>query len=313
MDTKILKTREGMVLSVIPEDFQKNIANFPTSNIADIQTDYRGPSPYHLNYCGFEHCTPGYQFGPSVRRSYLLHLITSGKGIYRVGEKTYTLKEGDIFLIYPGDVTIYRADQEEPWSYCWIGFSGYQADYILSQMGFSSERHVIRTKEMKTLTDCIDEMLHTHRINLANELHRSSLLLRFFAAVIEEQPTKERAHLHAKSAYAKVTMQYLTNHYMQKVKISDIADYIGIDRSYLTKSFRTEYQMSPQEFLIKLRMRKAAELLRHTSIPIASVAAQCGYPDALAFSRMFHQNYGSSPTEFRTAHAAGPVPHPEEN
>ena len=224
MNTKIQKTKEGMVLKVIPDDLQKNIANFPTSNIADIQTDYHGPSPYHLNYCGFEHCGPGYQFGPSVRRSFLLHLITSGKGIYRVGKKTYGLEKGDLFIIYPGDVTIYRADQKDPWSYCWIGFSGYQSDYILSQMGFSAEQHVIKVKNMQVLTECIHEMLDTHKINLANELYRVSLLLRFFASVIEEQPVKTSGHLHAKSAYAKVTMQYLTNHYMPE----DI-DYLHLD------------------------------------------------------------------------------------
>ena len=94
-------------------------------------------------------------------------------------------------------------------------------------------------------------------------------------------------------------MQYLTNHYMERIRISDVAGYVGVDRSHLTKCFRAEYQVSPQEYLMNLRMSKAEEMLRHTDQTVSQIAGQCGYADSLAFTKMFHKHYGCSPTEFR--------------
>ncbi|MBQ8305448.1 MAG: helix-turn-helix domain-containing protein [Blautia sp.] len=299
MNTRITKRSAMTVLEVLENEGNKQVVNFPYTNIADLSTDYHGPSPCHLNYCGVEHCPPGFQFGPSIRRSYLLHSIMDGHGIYKVHNKTYELSKGDMFLIYPGDVTIYRADQKDPWSYFWIGFNGYQAAYILSQMGFSPLQHVIHLDDLAPMADCVMQMLGTHQLTLANELLRESLLLRFFSLAIRQLPARSTKPVHASAEYAKVTMQYLTNHYMDKIRISDIANYVGVDRSYLTKSFHAEYQISPQEYLINLRMCKAAELLRHSDQSVSMIAQQCGYPDALAFTKMFRQHYRKSPTEYR--------------
>ena len=180
MKTRIRTEETISVLEVIQSESSKQIVNFPTSNIADQHTAYQGPSPFHLNYCGSERCASGFHFGPSVRKSYLLHLVSAGKGIYRVNRKTYSLSAGHAFLIYPGDVTFYQADIKDPWEYSWIGFSGYQASFILSQMGFSKESHVIELPDMEPLTSCIQKMLLTHQLTLANELTRESLLLEFF-------------------------------------------------------------------------------------------------------------------------------------
>ena len=299
MNTRIRNEENLSVLEILQAQSDKQTANFPTSNIADLHTAYQGPSACHLNYCGFERCPAGFQFGPAVRRSYLLHLVTAGKGVYSAGDKTYELSAGQAFLIYPGDFTFYRADAADPWSYCWIGFSGYQAEFILSQMGFSRESHVIGFSDPKSLAGIISEMLLTHQITLANELARESLLLRFFSAALRQLPAAAEGPVHAQSAYARVTMKYLNEHYMDKIRITDIADYIGIDRSHLGKCFHAEYKMSPREYLVVLRMRKAQEMLRDTELSVGVIAAQCGYPDALAFTKMFRKHSGTSPSLYR--------------
>ena len=57
--------------------------------------------------------------------------------------------------------------------------------------------------------------------------------------------------------------------------------------------------MSPQEFLINIRMERAAELLTSTALPVNEVAAKVGYSDALAFSKKFKENYNLSPKSYR--------------
>lgn len=55
----------------------------------------------------------------------------------------------------------------------------------------------------------------------------------------------------------------------------------------------------PQEFLIRLRLSKAADLLRTTTASIGDICASCGYPNQLYFSQAFKQHYGLSPREWR--------------
>ena len=79
-----------------------------------------------LSVCnvGYQKCEPLYTWGPGIRNHYLIHYVITGKGYFKVHGKTYELKSGDCFLVYPNQEILYYADQKDPWVYCWIGFSG---------------------------------------------------------------------------------------------------------------------------------------------------------------------------------------------
>lgn len=301
MKIQIQQERKSLVMKVLSQDKLKQGVDFPRNDIADLQTDYTGPSPYHLNYCGYEHCHAGYAFGPHTRTSYLLHLVTRGTGTYYVDDHVYEISAGQIFLIYPGVTTTYQASLDDPWSYYWIGFSGYQANYILEQMGFSEHSHVISIEDIDPLVSCIEQMLQFHEITFANELERTAELLKFFSHVINSHPHNLVSAKNYRSQYAEVAMRYISNNFDSKIRIADLADYIGVDRSYLSKAFHAEYQISPQEYLLRLRMQHATNLLANSKLSITDVAAKCGYPDALAFTKIFRQRLGCSPRDYRLA------------
>ena len=65
-------------------------------------------------------------------------------------------------------------------------------------------------------------------------------------------------------------MDYINQHYNEKLRISELATYIGVNRSYLTSSFKKVTGYSPQEYLMLLRMDKAASMLTKTDIRYAS-------------------------------------------
>lgn len=65
-------------------------------------------NPLNLSYCGKENCRPGWFFGPYARRNYLIHVVTSGKGIYRVSGQELPVSAGQAFMIH---VRLERAAQ----------------------------------------------------------------------------------------------------------------------------------------------------------------------------------------------------------
>ena len=85
-------------------------------------------SDLSLSFCGYADCQPGYSFGPAVRPNYIIHYILNGKGTFQIGDSVYPLKKGEGFLIEPDVLTYYQADQNDPWTYLWVGFTGKNAE-----------------------------------------------------------------------------------------------------------------------------------------------------------------------------------------
>ena len=92
----------------------------------------------------------------------------------------------------------------------------------------------------------------------------------------------------------------MEHNYHRSLSVEEIADVCRLNRSYFSKLFRDVMGCPPQEFLIRLRLSKAAELMRTTTSPIGDIAMRCGYPNQLHFSRAFKRCYGVSPREWRT-------------
>ena len=76
----------------------------------------------YMCHVGRDRCKPRYCYGPVVRSFYLIHLIVSGKGSYVARNTTYHLSANQAFIIYPNETTLYAADAETPWDYCFFFF-----------------------------------------------------------------------------------------------------------------------------------------------------------------------------------------------
>lgn len=256
-----------------------------------------------LLYCGWEYCDPGHRYGPNKRESYVLHIVRSGKGTVEINNQKYELSRGGVFLISPGVEAWYEADQEDPWSYMWLGFTGYRAQEYAEHAGLTKRTPLRQVDCVEELNNYIDGMLEAHQLVYTDELKRNGYLLLFFAALMEDYKSKvpgiANQHSYPVSVYVKHAMEYIAYHYRDKIKINELADYIGVNRSYLTSSFKKAIGCSPQEYLVNFRMEKAKELLRNTSMQVNAVAASVGYTDQLAFSKIFKQHYGVSPKTYR--------------
>ncbi len=74
----------------------------------------------------------------------------------------------------------------------------------------------------------------------------------------------------------------------------------GCTRQHLSRLFRRELGVSPRDYLAGLRLERAAELLRSSSLTVAAIGEQVGFRDPYYFSRCFRQRFALSPSEFRS-------------
>ncbi len=258
-----------------------------------------------LTVCGIERCKPDKFYGPTVRDDYHVHFILSGKGTLEIGEKKYHLKRGDIFTIPPYIETYYYADSTDPWQYTWVSFSGTRAAYFLEKAGITptnpTRATYINPEDFLTLTE---KILNHHELTISNELIRTATLYEILALLVSSH-NQQLADNHktlrpdySADFYVKHAIEYIHNNYNQ-VKVNDIAEFIGITRSYLTHIFKQRLNVSPQEYLLTYRLEEGCRLLRMTNLSIQEIGIKIGYDNQLNFSKIFKKKYGISPKNYR--------------
>lgn len=253
-----------------------------------------------LCYCGIEACSPGYSYD-KVRSQYLIHYILEGEGIYKVNGKTYHLKKNQGFLITPELENYYQADEENPWTYIWIAFNGVKAAHYLNYANLSKDNLIFECANASSLYDCVNRMFELNADTPSNELEIQSLLYLFLSKLASNSATidlKQRNKV-AAEGYLEQSIDFINKYYMKPIKINDIAEYIGVNRSYLTSIFKQKLSISPQEFLMNFRMEKACDQLKNSNQPINEIAKSVGYPDPFAFSKVFRKMHGQSPKQYR--------------
>lgn len=255
----------------------------------------------NMYQCGTENCAPGHDYGPAVRDHFLIHYILSGKGTFYVGGAEYHLEKGQGFLICPDIITYYQADFEDPWTYSWVGFHGLKAESYLKQANLTAENPIFRYDRDDFIKDCFDQMISTKKLTKSREIRLLGLLYLFLSQLIEVNG-KERfidSSADRKELYIKKAVEFIEMNYSRKISISEIAHYVGLDRSYLGSIFKECLSTSPQEFLINYRMNKACELMQNTSLSIGDISRSVGYDDPLLFSKIFKKVKEFSPREYR--------------
>ncbi len=246
----------------------------------------------NITYYGMEHCEPSHFFGPSERGVYLLHYVLSGKGTYQNQYGTWTLKQGQGFLIEPHQPVFYQADSEEPWQYAWIGFVGAEAEMALKKaalMESSPIFHFDLRGNVSRLIAISEEKNNHERI----DSRISADILKDLLS--EMRVTKERMV----DIYFIESMAYIESHFAEKISISDLSEKMGVNRSYLYSIYKARINMSPQDYLIHYRIAMAKRELVETEDRIGSIAMRVGYPDQLMFSKMFKKKVGLSPNQYR--------------
>ena len=92
---------------------------------------------------------------------------------------------------------------------------------------------------------------------------------------------------------------YLENHYMDEINLESVAEKYHFNPSYFSTLFKNTYKSTFSEYLIRLRMEKARELLLTTESRVRDIAVLTGYRDANYFVRAFKRCYGMTPEEYR--------------
>jgi two-component system, response regulator YesN len=92
---------------------------------------------------------------------------------------------------------------------------------------------------------------------------------------------------------------YIEKNYHKDISLDDVSRKIGISPYYFSKLFKEDMGEGFVEYLTKIRIEKAKELLSTTEYSMKEICSMVGYADPNYFSRSFKKNVGVTPTEYK--------------
>ena len=285
-------------MSVISAEYMKlysktYFANTDDSRMSDAM------NPLNLYSCGRESLVASAPIGPYAEKYYLIFIGENGSALYRINEEIIELGINRMCLVGPGEEFWIDIDSKEPWNYMWIGFNGNQAHAITEKIGFSGENRLVTLNSIDEVAAEVNSILEANQMTHACDMKRAGGMCKALAAMMENNASEKVRNEAPDFKYVNKAIRIISEHYAEKIKITDIADMVGINRSYLSNLFKKELSVSPQEFLINYRLDKAAQMLSETEDSVGNVASAVGYADPLAFSKAFKQKFGVSPRSYR--------------
>jgi AraC family L-rhamnose operon transcriptional activator RhaR/AraC family L-rhamnose operon regulatory protein RhaS len=245
-----------------------------------------------------------------------LVIVHSGRGIHFTETDRHPVTAGDVYVMI-GDM-VHGYDDVEDLILTNILFlpdrlrmpvrdlramPGYHALFTLEPKYRSAQKFTARlhlnAEEMARLETWLDELERALKVREPGYQFVSLTLFMMMVVFLSSSYGRSRS---ASSRYllriAKV-ISHIEQHFAESISLEKLAAVAHLSRSNLTRCFRLAMDISPIEYLIKLRVRKAAELLRGSDVKILGVAFAVGFTDGNYFARQFRQIMGLSPKEYR--------------
>jgi AraC family transcriptional regulator len=136
------------------------------------------------------------------------------------------------------------------------------------------------------LTDLLIYLLHMHK-DVMQEVNRIAALKK-----------STQVEVYKRLCYS---LNYLHSFYNREITLDELAGIACLSKFHYLRLFKSVFRLSPHQYLLKLRLEKAQELLQHTQIPVTDIGILIGFENVTSFSRLFQQRYSQSPLNYRMA------------
>ena len=214
------------------------------------------------------------------------------------------MRTGDLLVVPAGIPHALGPHAASPWSTYWLDVAGDLLPDYLAELGAASHPTVLRVGEGVEFVRLFNECVGAEPKDAAFEqrLVRSHAAAHLLALLIQRLRTAPKPAADGLHKVAEC-IEYISEHLDQPLRIARLAAVAGLSPAHFAVRFKEQTASSPREYLRLLRIHRASELLRTTTLSVKDIAGRVGYPDPLHFSRQFKAFQGVAPRDYRAASA----------
>lgn len=245
---------------------------------------------------GTEKCLPSKPLEFKPIDYWVIHYCVSGKGYFSVNNQEYIhVTKGDVFMIPAHCLNKYYPDKNNPWSYKWIGLKGNLAKDVLLTCGLNKNSFYFHGKPDRNIEFLLDEILNDMKnTNGLSAYANTFKLLNYLKEIKFSKYT-----VSTKELLFKKILSDLQDLYTDDVSVENLSERYNIDRSYLFKLFKKYKNISPSEYIQKLRIQKSCFLLRKTDMTVTEISYESGFSSPSYFSKNFKKIKNITPIKYR--------------
>ena len=218
-----------------------------------------------------------------------LHSVADGQDIL--------LKQGDIAIFGPNQWHMHYADIGVAPRYVTITFDleGVDITPLLNRKFAAPQQAVTLIQQMLREQERMDEFSSDMIIS---QLSLLMLTLLREAAAPSGAKLRTSNAIHSENEIIRQAQQYISTHIRQKLSVPLVAKQVDVSPSYLTALFHKNLQISPGEYIRRIKLQESKQMIRENSLNFTEIAAELQYSTVHHFSRQFKEKFGITPTEY---------------
>lgn len=247
---------------------------------------------------GYERRAPENKHTNHPYNRFVIHYIIKGKGLYR----GTPLHAGQMLFVPPYQERNFKSDPNDPLEFYYITVSGAGSERIVTEAGLEHGESIAPCPYI----DRIPALFYSPLFELHEDREPTLYLLSFFYQLMAlHKHYSIRSHdLPSDKAffYYKQALAYIECYLLDSLTPNGIAQYLHISPPYLRKIFAKYCKYPLREYLLRKKIKHAADQLIYSQCTVIAAANAIGYDDYTQFSKIFKKYTGLSPKAYQKAH-----------
>ncbi len=253
-----------------------------------------------------------------------LVIVLDGAAQHIVNTERHCITKGDVFVI--NHETVHSFSEAVHLRICNIMFkpectfasaydmkqlSGFQALFVL-EPHFTQNHHFcshlkLTAGAFTTTERLVQEMMMTYRSREPGWMDTTFAMFQLLCLSLSR--FYRTADIPSENTFVKLAgaIAHLENNFCSDLSTRTLAGIAGYSQRQFLRLFHEVFGTTPNAYILGLRMRKAQQLLKESTLPIGEIAWSCGYDDQNYFSRTFRRSTGMSPSDYRAFQKAMPA------
>jgi AraC family transcriptional regulator of arabinose operon len=270
------------------------------NNISHELKNYLSYSNVKLIIANYIHCPANWRDIDYIPDYNKFYFICDGEGWLKIGDKEFFPKVGQLFFMPAGIRQSYSAISKNTFKKYWCHFTAKIGDVNLCD--FIKLPFFIDVTDRMKVKALFDELVSYYKSEkITSPLRAQSALIDIFAYYIDNIPEKN-LHLSPSSSVEKISclLRYIENNISMDLTVEKLAGIVGFHPNYFIRFFKKHMGSSPINYINKIKIEKAKELLSiKDDMNITEIAYLIGFNNLYHFSKVFKKYTGFSPSEFR--------------
>lgn len=270
-------------------------------------------STVDLFQIGIAHCGSNTLIGDHIHTDfYELSLITSGKGSITTNNIKSDVEKDDIYLSLPSEKHSLSSDTNSIMNYYFIAFSVKDPELNKQIKKISSfikdeNKRVFRNDTLRQLVAEATTEMNT--FNIYKKVYLSNLFTLIIIQILRSivKSDNKKRSVTTKNELCFQIMSYITTNIYTINALTEVADALNYDYSYLSKLFVATTSQTISDYYRKQRLNTACTLIRNENMSFTQIAEKLHYSSIYAFSKSFKQQFNVSPRDYKKALSNPPI------